>query len=257
MPDYTIKLEQELPSKTDIAGTDEVRIVGGVNGASYKNKLSDFIGYFADMLYPVGSYYDTSDPNFDPNVAWGGVWELEDEGLVHIGAGENYEAGDTGGEATHKLTAAESGTTAHGHTNSLSVSEKGQVSTTGGGVSNSSTLTSNGGGSISGSFDIRPCNTAAHFIVANSGAFSVSDLSSTTHGVEMRNDYGKIQRLSFSAINHTHTINGHGHGFTQPKVPAHTHSLSGAVAAATAADASSAHNNMQPYVVVNRWHRTA
>lgn len=57
-----------------------------------------------DFFYPVGSYYETSDATFNPNIRWGGTWELETEGQVHIGAGENYEIGDTGGEVTHILT---------------------------------------------------------------------------------------------------------------------------------------------------------
>lgn len=57
-----------------------------------------------DYFYPVGSYYETSDDTFDPNTTFGGTWELETEGLVHIGAGSNYTVGDTGGEETHKLT---------------------------------------------------------------------------------------------------------------------------------------------------------
>lgn len=59
---------------------------------------------FLDLFYPVGSYYETQNATFDPNTAWGGTWELEEEGLVHIGAGEHYELGNTGGEATHTLT---------------------------------------------------------------------------------------------------------------------------------------------------------
>jgi hypothetical protein len=27
-----------------------------------------------DTIYPVGSYYYTSDTSFDPNIAWGGEW---------------------------------------------------------------------------------------------------------------------------------------------------------------------------------------
>lgn len=50
-----------------------------------------------DYFYPVGSYYETSDSTFDPNVTWGGTWSLEAEGLVHIGAGSNYTVGDIGG----------------------------------------------------------------------------------------------------------------------------------------------------------------
>lgn len=57
-----------------------------------------------DLVYPIGSYYETSDSTFNPNATWGGTWVLEAEGLVHIGAGANYTIGDTGGEETHTLT---------------------------------------------------------------------------------------------------------------------------------------------------------
>ena len=52
---------------------------------------------FLDLFYPVGSYYETSDATFDPNAKWGGIWELEVGGLVHIGADSDYDIGDTGG----------------------------------------------------------------------------------------------------------------------------------------------------------------
>lgn len=32
---------------------------------------------FLDIYYPIGSYYTTNNPNFNPNVEWGGLWELE------------------------------------------------------------------------------------------------------------------------------------------------------------------------------------
>lgn len=45
---------------------------------------------FIDAIYPVGSYYETSDSTFDPNVSWGGTWALETEGQVHVSAGGGY-----------------------------------------------------------------------------------------------------------------------------------------------------------------------
>lgn len=30
-----------------------------------------------ELFYPVGSYFETSDSTFDPNVEWGGTWEVE------------------------------------------------------------------------------------------------------------------------------------------------------------------------------------
>lgn len=32
-----------------------------------------------DMFYPIGSYYETTNPNFNPTLKWGGTWELIDE----------------------------------------------------------------------------------------------------------------------------------------------------------------------------------
>lgn len=43
-----------------------------------------------DFFYPVGSYYETSDSTFDPNTAWGGTWEKETQGQVHVSSGSNY-----------------------------------------------------------------------------------------------------------------------------------------------------------------------
>ena len=57
-----------------------------------------------DLFYPIGSYYETSNVEFDPNKNWGGTWELETEGLVHIGSGATYSIGSTGGEREHTLT---------------------------------------------------------------------------------------------------------------------------------------------------------
>lgn len=59
-----------------------------------------------DFFYPVGSYYETSNASFDPNVTWGGTWVLENEGQVHVSAGSNYEIGDTGGKEKVTLSAA-------------------------------------------------------------------------------------------------------------------------------------------------------
>lgn len=39
-----------------------------------------------DIFYPVGSYYETSNKNFNPNTSWGGTWEQDTIGLVTAGA---------------------------------------------------------------------------------------------------------------------------------------------------------------------------
>ena len=70
------------------------------SGAKYK------IGgvSLADIFYPVGSYYETSDSSFDPNTAWGGTWVLEAEGSVHVSAGSTYTVGSSYGSNTHTHT---------------------------------------------------------------------------------------------------------------------------------------------------------
>ena len=35
-----------------------------------------------ELFYPIGSYYDTSDANFDPESAWGGTWSSSTSGGV-------------------------------------------------------------------------------------------------------------------------------------------------------------------------------
>ena len=76
----------------------------GINFIIYAKNTKSVASPQIDLFYPVGSYYETSDANFDPNVTWGGTWVLETSGQVHVSAGTGYNIGDTGGEATHTLT---------------------------------------------------------------------------------------------------------------------------------------------------------
>lgn len=69
-----------------------------------------------DFFYPIGIYIETSDPNFDPNVSWGGYWVRDTKGLVTVGAYTNSESEDSSyvntyirqgeiiGENEHQLT---------------------------------------------------------------------------------------------------------------------------------------------------------
>lgn len=71
-----------------------------------------------DIFYPVGSYYETSNEQFNPNVTWGGTWVQDTQGYCTVGANTDedllskynlvdLQIGDTTGEATHKLTISE------------------------------------------------------------------------------------------------------------------------------------------------------
>lgn len=70
------------------------------------NTLNEII----NIMCPVGTYYETSDLNFDPNVMWGGTWELDEDGTVLVskssvsGSKFNVDLGTIVGEETHTLT---------------------------------------------------------------------------------------------------------------------------------------------------------
>lgn len=64
---------------------------------------TDIVAQMLDLIYPVGSYYETSDTSFDPNISWGGTWAEDTDGrvLVALDSGTFDTVGDTGGAETH------------------------------------------------------------------------------------------------------------------------------------------------------------
>ena len=52
--------------------------------ASYKiNLIVERLNDLWEYIYPVGSYYETSDVNFDPVRTWGGEWAEVSPGRWH------------------------------------------------------------------------------------------------------------------------------------------------------------------------------
>lgn len=174
-------------------------VYNGMNGAGAVSSVLDVLpdgngnvdltAKLLQMIYPVGSIY-MSTANVSPATFIGGTWTLI-QGKFLLAAGDGYTAGDTGGEASHTLTSAESGQKAitigadGSHTHQLSLKYR-------------------AGGVLTGN--------AAYF-----------------HG-DGTNVY-----TGFSTVADT---------------GAHSHSISGS-------DATTAHNNMPPYLVVYVWTRTA
>ena len=69
-----------------------------------------------DLIYPVGSIYQTTDVNFDPNNSFNGSWvRIKDRFL--LAAGDDYTSGNVGGAATHTLTINEMPSHHHDSTN--------------------------------------------------------------------------------------------------------------------------------------------
>ena len=198
-----------------------------------------------DFCYPVGSYYETSDTTFDPNITWGGTWLLETEGQVHVSGSVNgtyqisgalTETSD-GGTATVLLTDAQ---VAHGHSFTNPT-----YKATGGAVSEKAAFDTGGMSA-----------NATHTHTAKNGGAFVQNGTADWDAQLAGGTFFKCGSTTASAsVAHTHSVPKHTHGFTQPTISVNTN---GSVANLSGASSTrTAHNNMQPYIVVNRWHRTA
>lgn len=53
-----------------------------------------------DFCYPIGTYYETSNTNYDPNIELGGTWVEDTKGLTTVGAYKATEA-DPGSSRTY------------------------------------------------------------------------------------------------------------------------------------------------------------
>lgn len=110
MPLITYADKVQLNNNPDIPDNQKCR-------AKDMNEIKKAIN---DLIRPVGSYYETSDTSFDPNVTWGGTWELETDGTVLVsksttsGSKFNVDVGTVIGEETHKLTIDEMPSHTHG-----------------------------------------------------------------------------------------------------------------------------------------------
>ncbi len=158
-----------------------------------KTEIDGMISNIMLRMYPIGSIY-VSVNNTDPGTIFGGTWEqIQDRFL--LAAGSTYSAGSTGGAATVKLTAAQSGIRAHSHGHTFTIGPAGHR--------------------------IR----AAHVQVPGTSGAARAFPNSTSGYSE--------------------------NTFTDG------HTISGSISQNTAADATSAHTNMPPYLTVYVWKRTA
>lgn len=181
------------------------------------------------VAYPVGSIY-MSVNSTNPSQLFGGTWVALNEGRVLIGAGTSYPAGSTGGEATHTLTVNEMPS----HSHSGSTGSTGDHSHT------------------RGSMNITSSSTAATQIghwSEKTDTFTVGAIQSITLG-----NYGPRAQSSYrtgyyKVLNFDASRNWSG---STSSTGSHSHSMS-----LDNTGGGSAHNNMQPYLSVYMWKRTA
>jgi len=102
-----------------------------------------------NIFYPVGTYYETTNANFDPNVAWAGsTWQRVADGraLIAGGGSSGYTVGSVYGEKTHKITVSEMPTHNHGATSATNGAHSHSASTGSAGTHTHKFITRNGTG---------------------------------------------------------------------------------------------------------------
>lgn len=253
--------------------------------------LSDNFYKILNHAYPIGSIYiSINDTN--PSTLFGGTWERFGKGKTLISVDEDdadfEEAQKTGGEKEHTLSytempmhnhmayAASAG--AHSHTgrtdangthNHDATTESGgahtHTATTASAGSHRHTGTAASAGAHTHYFDYRDVygidargrggigsgyGTGNFYKTSSAGAHthSVTTVSAGAHT-------HTTTIASGGAHMHTTTIENdglHSHNFTTDEVEAHTHSVT-----VNSSGQSNAHNNLQPYITVYMWLRTA
>ena len=192
-----------------------------------QNDLKAVMNSMLNIFYPIGSYYETSDTTFNPNTAWGGTWELEASGQVHVSAGTGYSIS---GALTNTSDGGSPYIQAHSHgfTNPIIPDHVHPM----GGHTHASTsgyymlFLSTSGNNAVNRRSIKPGTSTA--LTNNYYGANAIERGSVTGGMS-------------SSVNT-------GNPTTKPSC---TGGAVGAVSGATTGNA----NNMQPYIVVNRWHR--
>ena len=232
------KVQEKLVSGVNIKsingesllGNGNMIISGGGGGGGSTDQL-------LDMFYPVGSYYETSKSTseFNPNIAWGGTWELESGGRVHVGAGAN-EANTTNNWGSYAA-----------NTNTWVVGEKG------GETRHLLYANESGFPGASGYSDYQ-LGTHSHNLTSGAGAYFIG----ITPGANIVIN-GKKRAYAAENSSGTYWVHcGSAAGLGEYSATAQSGSLSHRHSTSLAsANAASSHNNIQPYVVVNRWHRVA
>ena len=181
-------------------------------------------GFNVLLCYPVGSYYETSDANFNPNTAWGGTWVEDTAGRVLVamdGTGDLFSPlGKTGGSTAYS----------HNHTTADHTLTVGELPN-----------------HIHYSSSVEPLNR--HIVEITTG----EGIHSGASGVSTSNLPSGNAHLVFTdatAVLHA------GDAYVGSMLDTGGHPVSGG--SHNHGDTGNAETStLQPYTVIKRWHRTA
>lgn len=74
-------------NSSDMSSADVASFVASLNISAPSTLI--------DVFYPVGSYYETSNTSFNPNIAWSGTWEKVEDGRFLQATTDTSKMGDT------------------------------------------------------------------------------------------------------------------------------------------------------------------
>lgn len=234
-------LGDRIDAEAETRATDDTSLQNQIDA------ISGEIGGLIDLFYPVGSYYETSNLNFNPNTAWGGTWVLDSQGRVTVSqtsSGTFATVGGTGGAET--VTIASSNLPTHTHTYSKANTSTGSHTLT---IAETPAHThTRGTMEITGHY---LADRAAYALGEVTGAFTGTTLQGVTRPAS-DSGAGDIS-VTFKASNgwtgETSSVGG-GAG--------HSHSIGSSSAnTGNGGFANNAMTNLQPYLVVKRWHRVS
>lgn len=225
------------------------------------NKRAIDGGGAIDMFFPVGSLYWTGKaPNDggDPNELFGGTWvQIKDKFILT--AGDTYNAGATGGNASIQLTVAQLPSHSHSFTPSGEVSSHSHTINSGN-TSSSGTKTtagirhsgSTGGMSANSIGTITFSRYISNAVSSQSGNLSAS--SNSIAGYEWNESKHTFPNVITCNVAHTHTLPAsYIYGSTDSTQPTFT-----GTAGTTGTKGNGASIDiMPPYIVKYCWERTA
>lgn len=237
-----------------------------------------------DEIYPVGSIY-MSVNSTSPATLFGGTWERITGSFLlaatdNGSSGASQAAGNTGGAATVTLTAAQSGVPAHSHdlnSHTHGMNHKHVLTSHTHGLNGHTHTLSSHTHSLASHTHGEKCNgnhwlmfkgrtdwSSGTAVMAGFYASSESDADKTggpstnTSGTPSNNTSGKASGNTESYGGYTgNSITTGSSASAGNTGRTATDAASGSTANNTAANASSAHNNMPPYLSVYMWKRTA
>ena len=198
--------------------------------------------------YPVGSIY-MSVNSTNPGTLFGGTWEritgkfllaATDGGAAGGNSNASIAPGNTGGEATHTLTAAETATKNHSH--------------------NYDKTTSISGGSHRHKYALM-FRSWYGALIGNDNDIALWDYASSkwVYGTALGGAAGQLANNALQTSSKSVTADGRNVQ-ANSEAMAHSHTI-GTTSTATGSNPAnangSAHNNMPPYLAVYVWKRTA